>query len=748
MIARRRQNPPNDEIRDEGDSAFVGVNMKLAPDKLPPGQCALAINKTLRTGAAATRGGAITPVHFNPARHPQTFSANGDTLLISLTWTADNGSDLKANLQGWTMGEPSTLETVGWGGVSQWIVLGVLYAAVEIGTNRIDILVRSQAIAEETGDAAKATLLAWWEGASQSADGDATVKAEVSVWSGGTWALNAITGRWENSGGEVVAQTAWPLQLYTDQFPSGDNGYIAALEIYGTSASQSSIYLSALHEILGSAGYVATEPALPAGILRTGRFTDTSGLVWTLLATRETIWQVRHGATPRPFTLPVSLVAPGDFVQFGGQVLLFRENDQVPLSWDGTPEGEWALLEQVEPADPNEFRLLPNAATAELIGNRLAVPYGRDYVVLSDVLSYYYDPVRQIFAINQGGADALVRIVPFTASALLCFKSHSIFMLEQLTGDLGQASLREINREIGLAAPQAVAPVGADVLFLARDGVYRVSQIFDDRIATAPVAVSDPIEPFFRERVHWAAIAGAQAVTVGEYFYLALPIDRAAGNNALLCYNLATQQWEGWHTLPVGYQFDHLFTAEFDGRRRLFAADARRGAVMLLGEGPIDMILGEEYPIADELLTRGYALGGAGWKTFEQVEVGLGTWWPNFNVQMRADGVNETSVLATQVTRSRTESMIFGQSTYDLTNAEDDHGREKRQDYAVFAGDGAMLGANGIVPMLTQQSAQRYPFRRRGRYAQVRVTSTQGRCEVMATRVEARHEEPLTRTQL
>ena len=41
----------------DGDTSFMGVNMRLEPSQLPPGFCASAKNKRFVNGKAATRSG-------------------------------------------------------------------------------------------------------------------------------------------------------------------------------------------------------------------------------------------------------------------------------------------------------------------------------------------------------------------------------------------------------------------------------------------------------------------------------------------------------------------------------------------------------------------------------------------------------------------------------------------------------------------------------------------------------------------
>lgn len=739
MIQRRRSQPPNDEVRSDGDTGFIGVNMKLAPDKLPPGYCALAINKTFRTGLAETRGGVVLPVHFNPSLALSTLG-DVDHLVISisnsplntdfahfasLTWATPDitAAPLSANAalacSIRSLGDDGYyIETSGIDPLLTMVAPQVPDAA-HIHESEIYINLRAVRAALGSGEDIEWVLrLGYTPVGVNGTLADPRYTVRVTAYSGGT---ATRTG------------TTYSLSGATE---GAHRDYI--FEVTDTSNATAVLTLSSV----ASDNVRISEATIPA-LLVAGTYTDDDAREWTLLAGKDHVWKVRAGTTPTTFDLPFMIEQAGDFTAFSGQVLLWRGTESRPLVWDG--ESEW---EEYEPTDLTASTLgLPNADTAEVIGNRMAIIAHRDTVILTDVLALRYDPVNAAFRINQGSDDTLVRVLPFTATSLLCFKSRGVYLLENLYGDLGDARLTDVNREIGLAARRAVAQVGADVFFLSRTGVYRLAQVVESRIATAPVPVSDPIEPFFRTRVNWAAIDGATAGVVGEYFYLALPIDGATRNNALLLYNLTSQAWEGWHTFGAGVRgLEQVLALEYRGQRRLFTLDAANGLLFLHGEGQQDVCRTATYEIADELLTRGYALEGAGFKTFTGAEVTLQTSRPSFTVKLESDGVNETSTLCTSRTKSRTISYLFGQAPYSLTNVNNDHAREGRQDYGVLCSDSATPRAAGLLPDLQQQAAERFPVRRRGRYAQLRITSAQGRCDLVQARIEGRHHEPLTRT--
>ncbi|NBW11372.1 MAG: hypothetical protein EBR82_25400 [Caulobacteraceae bacterium] len=493
----------------------------------------------------------------------------------------------------------------------------------------------------------------------------------------------------------------------------------------------------------GQAGFMAVAPEPRDAILRVGVYTSDDGTEWVLLATRDAVYRLRDDRAAQRWELPVTLDTVGDFVQYANRVLLFRRNDAPPLIWDG--EGEWQVLAQDE-GDIVNVRVMPNASTAEVIANRLALPYGRDFVVLTDILGFQYDATKQIYAINQGADDSLVRIVPYTQQSLLCFKTRSIYLLNGLEGGLDNVTVTELSRGVGLIAPKAVAAVGPDMYFLTHAGVYRVQQVATDRYAAGSAPVSDPIERFFETRVNWRAVGGALALAVGEYLYWALPIDDSTTNNALLLYNLVTQQWEGYHTLPGGYRYSHLLATEYNGRRRVLAVDERDGIVFLLGEGIYDEVFGAKYSVPAEVTTRAYTFGGAGDKTTIGVAYEVSTFAPTFDVAVLGDGVAEVYAVP-PVTLSATKYLTVGKTDWVPTNVNQDHFTPHREDYAVRVGNGGLvIGTAGIALELRQRSRRKEQISATGRSFQFRLRSMAGALALHSLVIQAQHNETVNRT--
>jgi hypothetical protein len=274
-------------------------------------------------------------------------------------------------------------------------------------------------------------------------------------------------------------------------------------------------------------------------------------------------------------------------------------------------------------------------------------------------------------------------------------------------------------------------------LFLSSTGVYRVQQIVESRLGTAATAVSQDI-PGVMGRVNWSAAAGAQGAVLGDYYYLALPMDRSATNNALLAYNLVTEAWEGMHT--YGIRIDKLIAATVDGRRRLLAVDFESGGAHLLYEGGHEDCFAPEgvddptapAAIAAEVVSRGYRAESTGRKRFRFAQVDVVSRGPSWGAELLTDGNAEAVALApATVARSRTRNLDG--SAWTSTNGNDDHGDPGREDYAVVC---PFRCGSGIVLSREQSFTERFAAMGRGRVARVRLRSTRGLLGIQALRVE------------
>ena len=473
------------------------------------------------------------------------------------------------------------------------------------------------------------------------------------------------------------------------------------------------------------------EPIYGAGI-----YSDPNDTEWLMLAVASGVYRCRWDRLPDwiGYFDGERVNGPCELVQCFDKVLLFRGPDAPPLEWDGTQSGLFRRISQS--GDGTGINPIPNAVTGEIVSNRLLVPTNRDEVAVSDILDYTrYDSIMSQFRINSGTDETLVRLFPYTTSSVLAFKTNSVWQLSNLVGTWADnARLDVLNPTIGCAARESVATVGADVFWLSRTGVYRILQVIQGRIQTAPVPVSDPIEPIIN-RINWTVADKSVAVVWGQYYLLAVPLDGASVNNAILRFNTVSGEWEGYDVAGFPFGVSKFLVTDYQGAKRLLAVDFANRRVFVLDEGRGDIVAGTVYPVADLLETRGYTLDDAlGAKLFRGASAALATWAPCYTIEAITDGVNEVTPLLTGATKDRTRYAGFGRTDWDASNAAGDQLAPGREDYSLVP-SGVYCGAGGLRMDLNQEFVEPLTLRARGRWLSLRITNTTGRCDVRAVGV-------------
>jgi hypothetical protein len=477
-------------------------------------------------------------------------------------------------------------------------------------------------------------------------------------------------------------------------------------------------------------------------------FSDPNGTEAILIAVRDRVWRCGDGMVAEAIALPAGETIPEDceLVQAFDRVLLFRGEEYDVLEWNPqqTVEDGIGAFVAIEQTGTGTFtEPIPGAAGGTCFGNRMYVPFDRDKIAVSDILDYTrYDSALSQFRINAGTADALVRLVPWTESSMVVFKENSIFMLTGLDGnDLeNTAAALDLTREYGLIGPQAWAKVGSDIWFLVEGaGVLSVGATVNNATQARREPISRDIEGYI-QRIHWAYADKAVAGYDGARFYLAVPIDGATYNNAMLVFSTISGTWQGYWTgdlLDAGW----MLKTDYSGGRRLFVVNRANladwhanGAVLVLNEGFADELGGTEYEIADSLVTRAYRLGSMERGQLLKLGIDQGTWRPQFSVAVRPDGAYEDVTVAGAVTKSRTRYYRFGMPDWVGTNVNDDHDTAGREDYSVEV-EGLVPGS-GVETDKHQRRLEQFRLRASGTSMQVVVSNAQGRAVQYGIRIE------------
>lgn len=164
---------------------------------------------------------------------------------------------------------------------------------------------------------------------------------------------------------------------------------------------------------------------------------------------------------------------------------------------------------------------------------------------------------------------------------LIVFKESAIAILDPRWGsssaliptaadglDTINSSVKLLSRGTGCIATRSCIWVpgaqGADVFFLAADGVRALSRAENDVMAGAGLPLSWNAKDIF-DRVNWTHAHKAVAAVYDNAYHIALPLDGATQNTHVARYDLFNKAWS-LHT----WDAKALFTAELGGQQRFY----------------------------------------------------------------------------------------------------------------------------------------------------------------------------------
>jgi hypothetical protein len=219
-------------------------------------------------------------------------------------------------------------------------------------------------------------------------------------------------------------------------------------------------------------------------------------------------------------------------------------------------------------------------------------------------------------------------------------------------------------------------------------------------------------------------------------------------NNAVLVYDLVNKRWAGYDTGDYGsaialavrewVQFHYAgeicvgFVSD-DGFFNLY----ENGFLDMTGDAAGNIA---HHSIQDEMVTRGYGGGVAGFKRFKIMRYAVATWWPTFAILAQTDGVQEIQPLTpTPLVFDRTKYRFpFNAPPYAINNAGDNYLVAGREDYSLALGGGETVEfKSGVDLDQHQETEDGIRLGGVGRYVQIIFRSTRGRLLVRSVEIEA-----------
>jgi hypothetical protein len=280
-----------------------------------------------------------------------------------------------------------------------------------------------------------------------------------------------------------------------------------------------------------------------------------------------------------------------------------------------------------------------------------------DEVIASDILDTdTYDRIYAQYRFNAGTADYIVGLHSFAEDSLLVFNRNSIHLVQN-TINLEAASTRLLTNEVGCVARKSIKQVGNQVIFLSDNGVYGTQFLDEYNLRGTETPLSEPINETIK-RINKEAWEQSVAVYFDNRYYIAVPLDDATKNNAILVYNFLNQQWESVDTTNnVNWDIEGLIVAGDGSDRGVYAINQLGGIHRLDyrvdGVDRIVTAIGEEangIDIEAAITTRQYTLGSMErkkWKDFDMHVQSSDTNDSDLSIQVETENPDATTVIGT-----------------------------------------------------------------------------------------------------
>jgi hypothetical protein len=267
-----------------------------------------------------------------------------------------------------------------------------------------------------------------------------------------------------------------------------------------------------------------------------------------------------------------------------------------------------------------------------------------DEVIASDILDTdTYDRIYAQYRFNAGTADYIVGLHSFAEDSLLVFNRNSIHLVQN-TINLEAASTRLLTNEVGCVARKSIKQVGNQVIFLSDNGVYGTQFLDEYNLRGTETTLSEPINETIK-RINKEAWEQSVAVYFDNRYYIAVPLDGATENNAILVYNFLNQQWESVDTVADDNYYSTNLLVLGDGNNRGVYAINDVGGVHRLDnridgvDRVITQIGGSQLQpnIDASITTRQYTLGSMERKKWKEYEL---------HIQSSDDNTSDLSIHA------------------------------------------------------------------------------------------------------
>lgn len=269
-----------------------------------------------------------------------------------------------------------------------------------------------------------------------------------------------------------------------------------------------------------------------------------------------------------------------------GYVYICRGFGKSTLRWDG--------VTTIAVPAAGVHHNYPNSRHAIYFGNRHIVQTDQNTFSVSHYLSDSTWSALDMFSINDGSSDRLVGIAPWQLNEFVVFMRNSIHYCAvgigaNASGDPAQepdSYVKSLATDIGCVAKGSIVQAGGGIFFLSDNGVYMLNPAGAGqgssntpegmRLLTVAEPLSAPINDVIA-RINFNYVDQATAAYWENRYYLAVPLDSSATNNAILVYNFINKAWESVDVYQSGFDVKSMLIAKRGNKRRMISVDSSDG---------------------------------------------------------------------------------------------------------------------------------------------------------------------------
>ena len=533
----------DDRILKDGDVGFVGFNNRLRPDQLQTGFLADAQNIRLdRNGEAQVRKGTdlvLAPLATAEAVIALPFTLIADDASVTVTQTA--GALVITNVTATNFVTGTQVNLSGVTGISP----DPNGNRVAIRNSASQITIQDQTYSGTAGGTATVKFNILNDSAVNAIYGSTGFSDPAAAGSqyiviaanNKAFAVNLstqATTQLDYPAGVSISQPVDMIQAFNKVFIFRDGE--TALEWDGNFSNEFTKVASGTY----------TQPLQITSTVTTvsGKMTVTAGSAHNLSTGDEVIVEDKAGSNllvgERYVVTVVDSTTFTIFVQHADETntpnVIFQQPVSVGLGFTHMPAPPFAVYHQRRLVMP--FKNSVDSGADSFTSRGIL-----DEIIASDLLdSDTYDQIFGSYRFNAGTADFVVGLHSFTDDTLMVFNRNSIHIVKN-TIDLNNSTIQLLTDEVGCLARKSIQQVGNRVLFLSDNGVYGTEFLDEYNLRGTQTPLSEPINETIK-RINKVHADKAVSAYFDNRYFIAVPLDDATQNNAVLIFNFLNNQWE------------------------------------------------------------------------------------------------------------------------------------------------------------------------------------------------------------